>query len=63
MITVQDQLRDTYLSEVIYYTSYKDECGIIGSSSLELSDSQKIPVQKQRYSRANLGPLGSYLFV
>lgn len=63
MITVQDQLRDAYLPEIIYYTSYKDKCRVISSSSLKVSDSQKTIVQKQRYGRANLGPLGSYLFV
>lgn len=41
------------MSEFIYYTSYKDKGGIISSSSVEMSDSHKILVQKQRYGRAN----------
>lgn len=63
MITVQDQLRDAYLSQIIYYTLYKDTCRVISSGSLKVSDSQKTIVRKQRYGRANLGPVGSYLFV
>lgn len=62
MISEQDQLRDAYFSETIN-TSYKDKCWIVSNSSLELSDSQKTTVQKQRYGRANLGPFASYLFV